>query len=131
MKGVALMEENEWLLREETYAVIGCAMEVMKSLGVGLNEKLYENALAVEFALRGVSFEQQKRIEVLYKGVAVGLYVPDLIAFDQVIVDTKTIERITDHERGQMLNYLRITGLRVGLIINFKRTKLEWLRLVL
>ena len=59
------------------------------------------------------------------------MFVPDLIAFDSVVVDTKVIERITDHERGLMLNYLRITGLRVGVILNFKHRKLEWERIAL
>ena len=68
---------------------------------------------------------------VLYKGHEVGRFIPDLIAFDAVIVDTKMIDRITDHERGLMLNYLRITNLRVGVILNFKHRKLEWERIVL
>jgi GxxExxY protein len=67
----------------------------------------------------------------LYKGHKVGLFIPDLIAFDSVVVDTKVIEQITDHERGLMLNYLRITKLRVGVIPNFKHPKLEWERIVL
>jgi GxxExxY protein len=67
----------------------------------------------------------------LYKGQHVGLFIPDLIAFDAIVVDTKVIDKITDHERGLMLNYLRITQLRVGLILNFKHRKLEWERLVL
>jgi GxxExxY protein len=61
----------------------------------------------------------------------VGEYVPDLIAHDRIVVDTKVIERITDHELGQVMNYLKVTGLRVGLILNFKRAKLEWKRVVL
>jgi GxxExxY protein len=61
----------------------------------------------------------------------VGLFIPDLIAFDAVVVDTKVIDRITDHERGLMLNYLRITNLRVGVVLNFKRPKLEWERIIL
>jgi GxxExxY protein len=119
------------LLKEETHAVIGCAFEVLNGLGHGLNEKCYENALVVEFRLKAIGFSQQRQFEVLYKGERVGLFVPDLIAFDQVIVDTKVIERITDNERGQMLNYLRITKLRVGLILNFKHPRLEWERIVL
>ena len=74
---------------------------------------------------------QQPRFDVWYKSVKVGEYIPDLICFDKIVVDTKTIERITDHEMGQMLNYLKITGLRLGLIINFKYAKLEWRRVVL
>ena len=85
----------------------------------------------VEFGLRGIPFEQQRRFDVLYKGVRVSEFVPDLIAGSAVVVDTKVIDRITDFERGQMLNYLRITNLRVGLIINFKKTKLEWERIIL
>ena len=119
------------LLKEETHAIIGCGFEVLNELGHGLSEKCYENALVVEFRLRDIGFSQQRRFEVLYKGECVGLFIPDLIAFGQVIVDTKVIDRITDNERGQMLNYLRITKLRVGLILNFKHPRLEWERIVL
>jgi GxxExxY protein len=115
-----------FLLKEETHAIIGCAFEVLNELGHGLSEKCYENALVVEFRLRGIGFSQQRQFEVLYKRERVGLFIPDLIALDQVIVDTKVIDRITDYERGQMLNYLRITKLRVGLILNFKHPRLEW-----
>lgn len=119
------------LNEEESGEVIGIAIEVLNELGHGLLEKPYENAMAVEFRLRGVPFEQQPIFDVMYKEVAVGTYVPDLIVRSCIIVDAKTIDRITDHEVGQMLNYLRLTGLRVGLIINFKRAKLEWKRVVL
>jgi GxxExxY protein len=122
---------HELLLKEEVFRVVGCAMEVLNGLGHGLLEKPYENALVVEFGLKGIPVRQQPRFDVVYKGVRVGEYVPDLIAFDQIIVDAKTIDRITDLERGQVLNYLKITGLRVGLILNFKYPRLEWERLVL
>lgn len=68
---------------------------------------------------------------MLYKTVSVGKYVPDLITYNTIVVDSKTIEKITEHERGKMLNYLKITGLKVGLIINFKHAKLEWKRIAL
>jgi len=106
-------------------------MEVLNGLGAGLNEKPYENALVVEFELRGIPFDQQKRFQVMYKGVSVGDYIPDLIAGDAVVVEAKVIDRISDIERGQMLNYLRISGNKVGLILNFQRPKLEWERLIL
>jgi GxxExxY protein len=123
---------NEKLLsRDEVFQVVGCAIEVLNSLGHGIVEKPYENALVVEFRLRKIAFRQQPVFDVLYKGEKVGLFVPDLIAFDSVVVDTKVIDRITDHERGLMLNYLRITILRVGVILNFKHRKLEWERIVL
>ena len=122
---------HELLLKEEVFEVVGCAMEVLNELGHGLLEKPYENALVVEFGLRDISVQQQSRYGVMYKGVQVGEYIPDLITHGKLVVDTKVIERITDHELGQMMNYLKITGLRVGVILNFKRAKLEWKRVVL
>lgn len=115
----------------ETRAIIGCAFEVLNGIGHCLNEKCYENALAVELKWQRVPFDQQRRFEVLYKGEPVGDFVPDLIAYGKVVVDAKVVECIGDHERGQMLNYLKITGLEVGLILNFKHARLEWERIVL
>lgn len=106
-------------------------MEVLNTLGHGLHEKPYEDALVVEFGLRGIPVRQQRQFEVRYKGVLVGEYIPDLIAFDLIVVDAKTIERIGDPELGQMLNYLKITGLKLGMILNCKRPRLEWKRVVL
>ena len=119
------------ILKNEVYQVVGCALNVLKGLGHGLHEKIYENALAVEFKLREIPHFQQRRFDVFYRGVQVGQFVPDLIAYDAMIVDTKTVDRISDHERGQMLNYLRITKLRLGVIFNFKHAKLEHERIIL
>ena len=80
------------LAKEEVFQIVGCAIEVLNTLGHGLLEKPYENALAVEFALRSVPFQQQALFDVLYKGHRVGLFIPDLIAFDAVVVDTKVID---------------------------------------
>src|SRR6266481_5543666 len=123
--------KHELILQKEVYTVIGCAIEVLNVRGHGLHEKIYENCLCVEFRLRGIPYTQQERHRVLYKGELVGEYVPDLVVQETLIVDTKTIDQITDHERGQMLNYLRITALPVGVILNFKHARLEWERLVL
>jgi len=122
--------EGKVLLKDEVFQVVGCAIEVLNTLGHGMIEKPYENAVVVEFGLRNIPFRQQPAFDILYKGHKIGLFVPDLIAFDSIVVDTKVIDRITDHERGLMLNYLRITNLRVGVILNFKRAKLEWERIV-
>jgi GxxExxY protein len=123
--------DDKLLLKEEVFQIVGSAIEVLNALGNGLVEKPYENALVVEFGLRKIPFRQQPSFDVLYKNQKIGLFVPDLIAFDSVVVDTKVIDRITNHERGLMLNYLRITNTRVGVILNFKRAKLEWERVVL
>ncbi|MEK7707064.1 MAG: GxxExxY protein [Verrucomicrobiota bacterium] len=124
-------QENSLLLKEEVYQIVGSAIEVLNGIGHGLHEKPYENALVVEFGIRKIPFKQQPNYDVFYKGHKVGLFVPDLIAFDAVVVDTKMIDRITDVERGKMLNYLKISKLRVGVILNFKNPKLEWERIVL
>ncbi len=123
--------ERDFLYKEETHFIIGCAMEVLNTLGHGLLEKPYENALVVEFNLHNIPLKQQPRLDVIFKGSKVGEYIPDLIVYDQIIIETKTIDRITNHEKGQILNYLKITGLKVGLILNFKHSKLQWQRVVL
>jgi GxxExxY protein len=117
--------------KEETHEIIGCAFDVLNELGHGLNEKCYENSLTVEFRRRQIAYDQQRRFEVLYKGEHVGEFIPDLIAYARIIVDAKVIERITDHKRGQMLNFLRVTRLPLGLILNSKHPRLEWGRVVL
>ena len=126
------MDADEHGLRfeAETSSVISCAFEVLNTLGHGLLEKPYENSLCVKFGLRGIPWTQQPQYDVVYKAVKVGEYVPDLIVYEFVVVDTKVIDRITDHELGQMLNYLKITGHPVGLILNFKRGRLEWKRVI-
>jgi len=119
------------LQAEETERIIGCAFTVLNTLGHGFHEKPYEEALVVEFRHQSIHRAQQVHFPLTYRGVKVGEYVPDLIAFEKIVVDTKTIDSITDHEVGRMLNYLKATGLEVGLILNFKRAKLEFRRVAL
>lgn len=123
--------ESEPLFKAESEEIIGCAIEVHNELGAGFHEKPYENALVVEFQQRRIPFEQQSRFKMNYKGQVVGEYIPDLIAFERIIIDTKVIDRIGQHEVGQMMNYLKITQLRLGYIINFKNRRLEWKRVIL
>ena len=97
----------------------------------GLREKAYERALVREFQLRSIPYDQQKEFPVFYKDTQVDVFIPDLITFDCLVVDAKAIDFISDNEIGQMLNYLKITGLKVGLIINFKNSSLEYKRVAL
>ena len=120
---------SKLLLKEETRRILGCSFEVLNEIGHGLHEKVYENALTVALKMCDIPFEQQRRFPVLFRGHTVGEFIPDLIVFGSVIADPKVIERITDHERGKMINYLRIAKLRVGLILNFKYARLEWERI--
>ena len=123
--------EGKLLLKDEVFQIVGAGFEVLNELGHGFHEKPYENALIVEFFKRGIQVDQQRNYDIMYKGHKVGLYIPDLIVFNSVVVDAKVIDHITDVERGQMLNYQRISKLRVGVILNFKHPKLEWERIVL
>ena len=120
----------DFLYKEETDAIIGSSFAILNELGHGFHEKPYENSLVVEFGYRGIAFLQQPHYPIVYRGVQVSEYIPDLIAFGKIIVDTKVIDCITDLEIGQMLNYLKVTGLPVGLILNFKNPKLEFRRVV-
>jgi GxxExxY protein len=124
-------DDAKLLFKHEVFQIVGCAIEVLNTLGHGIVEKPYENALVVEFRLKQIPFRQQPIFDLLYKDRKVGTFVPDLIAFDAIVIDTKVIDRIADHERGLMLNYLRITQKRVGVILNFKHRKLEWERIIL
>ena len=124
-------DKHRSLYKEETHQIIGCAFEVLNTLGHGLLEKPYENALVVEFKQQNIPFSQQPRFPVIYKSVQVGEYIPDLIVFDKIIVDTKIITSIGNNEKAQIINYLKITGLRVGLLLNFKYPKLQWERIIL
>jgi hypothetical protein len=122
---------SKLLLKKETEAILGCAFDVLNEVGHGLHEKIYENSLTVAFLLQDIPFDQQRRFPVLFKERQVGEFIPDLLVFDSVVVDPKVIDQITEHERGQMLNYLRITKKRVGLILTFNYARLQWERLVL
>ena len=122
---------TELIEKELVFKIVGCAMEVHNELGHGLREKTYERALCRELGLQDISYDQQAVYPVFYKGEKVDDYIPDLVVKERVVVDAKTIESIGDVERGKMLNYLKVTGLKVGLIINFKNQKLEWERIVL
>ncbi len=106
-------------------------MEILSTLGHGLLEKPYENALSIEFQLRGLRFQQQKAFDVIYKDFNVGRFIPDFIVEEKIVVEIKTITNIGRNELAQMINYLKITQLELGLILNFHKPKLEFKRVVL
>jgi len=114
---------------ETTGEVIGAAYNVYNKLGYGFLEKVYENALVVELSKRGVRTQTQTPIQIRYDGQVVGEYVADLIAAGKVIVEVKAVKAVEGAAEAQLLNYLRATGLKVGLLINFGPT-MEYKRLV-
>lgn len=121
----------ELLEKDLVFKIVGCAMKVHTAIGYGLREKTYEPALCMEFEHEGLTFSQQSSYPVFYRNRKIDDYIPDLEVEGRVLVDVKTIENITDVERGQMMNYLRVSGRKVGLIINFKNSSLTWERIVL
>jgi GxxExxY protein len=106
-------------------SVIGAAFRVANSLGVGFLEKVYENALAIELRLSGHGVEQQRAIDVRYRGEIVGVYQADLLVDECLVIELKVAESLSRVHKAQCLNYLRATGLHTGLVINFGRPRLE------
>ncbi|MDP6891585.1 MAG: GxxExxY protein [Verrucomicrobiota bacterium] len=123
-------QDNKQLCKDEVYSIVGCAIDVLNSVGAGLPEAAYENALAIELKERGIPFEQNKDFELKYKEQLIGQLETKLVVFDQVIVDFRVEDRINHHDRNQLINQLKISELEVGIILNFKRPKLEWERFV-
>jgi GxxExxY protein len=115
------------LVHEEiTRDIIGAALEVHKHWGPGLLEEIYERSLGREFNLRGISFERQVRIPLLYKDESVGENLRiDMMVACQVIVEIKAVEALSEFHSAQLLTYLKLTGKRVGLLINFNEVVLS------
>ena len=114
-----------------TEAVIGSSFEVANVLGAGFLEKVYERALVRELALRGVSAKAQVSFPVCYKGHYIGEYMADLVIQERLIVELKCVDRFVNEHLAQCINYLKASGLRVALLINFQRPKVDWKRILL
>ena len=114
-----------------TFRIRGCAYEVYRVLGYGFLEQVYQQALLQEFGLRLVNAVEQARLEVHYKGQSVGHYVADILVDDRIILELKTVDALTKVHEAQLLNYLKASGKKVGLLINFARPKCEIRRFVL
>ena len=112
-------------LNRVTEKTIGCAIEVHRHLGPGLLEHVYEEALCVEFELQGLHYQRQMSIPVNYKGRVIGEYRLDLMVEDAVIVELKSVDRHDPVFEAQILTYLRVTGKKVGLLINFNSKLLK------
>ena len=122
---------SDFLYKAETYDIIGAAMEVHNELGCGFLEAVYQEALELEFQDREIPYQRNAKLEVYYKEQLLRKYYEaDFICYDTVIVELKALSALTSEHESQMLNYLKATELKVGLLINFGRQSLEYKRMV-
>ncbi len=123
----------ELLYKNEVYAIVGAAMEVYNQLGPGFGEAIYQEAMEIETKVRTIPNSPQQDIFITYKGKKLKqFFKPDFICYDKIIVEIKALDRLTSREEAQLLNYLKATGMSVGLLINFgAENDLEWKRMVL
>ncbi len=119
-------DEKGILYKDLSYEIIGLAMEVHNKLGYAFLEKVYENALMILFRRNGVKAQQQASMSVYFEGEVVGTYFSDILVEDKIILELKALEKITNAHIAEMLNYLRATGLRLAIILNFGKSKLEY-----
>jgi GxxExxY protein len=122
----------ELIFKDEVYAIMGAAMDVQRELGSGFLEPVYQEAMEMELTQRKIPFESQMNIRITYKGETLKKeYIADLICFGKILVELKAQDSLSGKEEAQVLNYLKATGIKVGLVINFgSHPKLEWKRLV-
>jgi len=124
---------TELLLKDEVYQVVGAAMEVYNQLGNGFLEAVYQEALVIEFELRGIPYKSQVPLHIQYKDRQLRqTYIPDFVTHEQIIVELKAIKLLSVNEEAQLINYLKTSDLQVGVLLNFgAQRKLEWTRKVL
>ena len=125
------IESDKIVYRDLSYKIVGLAMTVHNELGYGFLEKVYENAMMVLFRLDGITVQQQFPIKVQFQGEIIGDYYADILVANKIILELKSIDQIVDIHRAQTLNYLKATGIKLALILNFCKEKLEYERLVL
>ena len=123
---------DDLLFRDECYQLVGACLAVHKDKGNGFVEPVYQDALEIELELAGIPFDSQRNYPVSYRGrVLKHTYTPDLLCFEKIIVELKAAKALTDEHRAQVLNYLKVTGLQLGLLVNFgSHPRLEWERIV-
>jgi GxxExxY protein len=123
----------ELIFKDEVYAIAGAAMDVYYTMGTGFLEPVYHSAMIVELGRRSIPFESELELELYYKNVKLEkLYRADFLCYDQIIVELKVVPRITNIEVAQVMNYMKITRKRVGVLFNFgSRPTLEWKRYVI
>ena len=122
---------NNVIFPQESYNIIGAAMKVHSTLGCGFTEKVYQDALAVEFNRSGIPFLREVELHVVYNNVELPTtYIPDFICYDKIIVELKAVREFDDMHRSQAYNYAKVSGYQLALLINFGEPSLTYERLV-
>lgn len=126
-------DNKENLLKEEGYLLMGAAFEVYNVLGSGLLEEIYQQAMEIELKLRSIPFEPKKQLEVFYKTQKLEkIYIPDLFVYSGIIVELKSVNQIIPEFEAQLFNYMKITNIKVGYLLNFgAKDNLEWKRYII
>lgn len=120
---------EEYILKEETYKIIGACMEVHKTLGNGFLEAVYQEALEQEFKLQNIPYEREKQISISYKNKLLNKhYYADFICYDQIILELKALSSLTSDHEAQIINYLKATSYKIGLLVNFGARSLQYKR---
>ena len=120
------------LFKTESYRIIGACMEVHNVLGAGFLEPVYQEALAYEFNLQNIPFEREKQLTIRYKDIELEkMYSADFVCYDKIILELKALSALTSEHEAQVLNYLKATGYKLGILVNFGAKTLEYKRLVL
>ena len=126
------MDSNKDIIfKDLSYEIMAAAYEVHNTLGSGFLEKVYENALLIELQTRGLNVAAQKELDVFYRNQRVGLYVTDIVVNNEVVLELKATEFLQKAHEAQLLNYLKCTGCRFGILINFGKERVESKRFVL
>ena len=123
---------TEILFKNEAYKLVGACFDVYNEQGCGFVEPVYQECLEIELGLQGIPFQVQQQLQLSYKGRELKqIYIPDFICFEKIIVEIKAVSKLCDEHRAQVHNYLKATGFRLGLLINFgHHPKLEYERIV-
>jgi GxxExxY protein len=122
---------DDLVYKQESYNIIGACMEVHKTLGSGFLESVYQEALGIELSKQNISFEEEKALNIIYKNIVLDkVFVADFVCYDKIIVELKAVKAITDDHRAQVINYLKATKMKLGLLVNFGESSLKYERFV-
>ena len=123
--------EDDLIYRDECFQIVGCCMEVHRELGCGFKEAVYQEALEREFINNALDFVREKRLKIQYKGIVLKKeYSPDFVCFGKIVLELKAVSELTDIHQCQVFNYLKASKLRLGLLVNFGTTSLQFKRFI-